>query len=83
MEYRAIFERPWVVAVTLRDFLPNFIGVPPGVKVDLTLDQSIYIRQSISSLWHEASQGAVLAFLVILASLLGHFADSDYKGVAV
>jgi CzcA family heavy metal efflux pump len=49
--------------------VPDFIGVPPGVKVDLTFDQSIYIRQSISSLWHEASQGAVLAFLVILIFL--------------
>jgi CzcA family heavy metal efflux pump len=49
--------------------VPKFIGIPPGVKVDLTFDQSIYIRQSISSLWHEASQGAVLAFLMILIFL--------------
>jgi len=49
--------------------LPKLIGVPPGVQIALTFDQSTYIRQSISSLWHEASQGAVLAFLVILIFL--------------
>ncbi len=49
--------------------LPTLIGVPGGVQVGLTFDQSTYIRQSIESLWHEASQGAVLAFLVILIFL--------------
>ena len=33
---------------------PSSLGVPPGVKVGLTFDQSTYIRQSIESLWHEA-----------------------------
>src|SRR5262249_34148284 len=49
--------------------LPTLIGVPTGVQVLLTFDQSTYIRQSIESLWHEAAQGAVLAFLVILIFL--------------
>jgi hydrophobe/amphiphile efflux-1 (HAE1) family protein len=49
--------------------LPTLIGVPAGVQVGLNFDQSTYIRQSIESLWHEAGQGAVLAFLVILVFL--------------
>ena len=49
--------------------LPGLLGVPAGVAVNLTFDQSTYIRQSIHSLWHEASVGSVLAFLVILIFL--------------
>jgi CzcA family heavy metal efflux pump len=49
--------------------VPTLLGVPPGVNIGLTFDQSTYIRQSIESLWHEASQGAFLAFLVILVFL--------------
>ena len=46
--------------------IPKLTGVPADVNITMTLDQSIYIRQSIKSLWHEASIGSVLAFLVIL-----------------
>jgi CzcA family heavy metal efflux pump len=53
----------------VRALVPTLIGVPPGVSVGLTFDQSTYIRQSINSLWHESLQGAVLAFLVILVFL--------------
>jgi hydrophobe/amphiphile efflux-1 (HAE1) family protein len=49
--------------------VPKLLGVPAGVRVNLTFDQSTYIRQSISSLWHEASIGSVLAFMVILLFL--------------
>src|SRR5262249_6707079 len=49
--------------------LPKLIGIPPGVQISLPFDQSPYIRQSIESLWHEAAQGAVLAFVVILLFL--------------
>ncbi|HEV8676975.1 MAG TPA: efflux RND transporter permease subunit [Methylomirabilota bacterium] len=54
------------VVDAVKKTLPQLIGIPAGVKVGLTFDQSTYIRQSIESLWHEAGQGAVLAFLVIL-----------------
>ncbi|MGH7267711.1 MAG: efflux RND transporter permease subunit [Candidatus Rokuibacteriota bacterium] len=57
------------VVDAVRDAMPRLIGVPPGVQVGLTFDQSTYIRQSISSLWHEASQGAAMAFLVVLIFL--------------
>src|SRR5215470_1283802 len=49
--------------------LPHLLGVPSGVQVNLTFDQSTYIRQSIRSLWHEATVGSILAFLVILIFL--------------
>jgi CzcA family heavy metal efflux pump len=43
--------------------------VPPSVKASLGIDQSLYIRQSISGLTHEAVLGALLATLVILVFL--------------
>jgi multidrug efflux pump subunit AcrB len=57
------------VVDAVRAAVPRLLGVPPVVNINLTFDQSIYIRQSIESLWHEAGQGAVLAFLVILVFL--------------
>ncbi|MBI2467961.1 MAG: efflux RND transporter permease subunit [Candidatus Rokubacteria bacterium] len=57
------------VVDAVKTLLPKLIGVPSGVNVGMTFDQSTYIRQSIESLWHEAIQGAALAFLVILVFL--------------
>ncbi|MBI4589783.1 MAG: efflux RND transporter permease subunit [Candidatus Rokubacteria bacterium] len=57
------------VVDAVRQLMPKIIGVPPGVRLNITFDQSIYIRQAIQSLWHEALQGSVLAFLVILVFL--------------
>jgi multidrug efflux pump subunit AcrB len=53
----------------VKALMSRMIGVPPGVKLSISLDQSIYIRQAIQSLWHEALQGSALAFLVILIFL--------------
>jgi hydrophobe/amphiphile efflux-1 (HAE1) family protein len=49
--------------------VPNLLGLPTGVNVNVTFDQSTYIRQSIHSLWHEATVGSILAFLIILIFL--------------
>ncbi len=57
------------VVDAIKGLLPHLLNIPSGVKFALTFDQSIYIRQSISSLMHEASQGAILAFLIILIFL--------------
>ena len=57
------------VVDAVRATLPKLLGVPPGVNVNLSFDQSSYIRQSIESLWHEAAIGSILAFLVILVFL--------------
>ncbi len=43
--------------------------LPPGVVMLELFDQSIYIRNSITNLQHEALMGAVLAVLVILIFL--------------
>jgi len=50
----------------VKNTLRHLIGVPPGVSLKMVFDQSIYIRESISSLRREALQGAFLALLVIL-----------------
>lgn len=57
------------VVDAVRGLLPKIIGVPPGVRLNITFDQSLYIRQAIQALWHEALIGSVLAFLVILVFL--------------
>jgi CzcA family heavy metal efflux pump len=43
--------------------------LPPGVVMMELFDQSVYIRNSIKSLQHEAVLGAILAILVILIFL--------------
>ena len=49
--------------------LPNLFNIPKGLQLSYFFDQSTYIRQSIDALTHEAVQGSVLAFLVILIFL--------------
>src|ERR1700730_17792847 len=62
--------------------MPKLLGVPPGVSVRLSLDQSTYIRQSIENLWHEAAMGSLLAFLVILV-FLRSFVSTVIIGIAI
>jgi CzcA family heavy metal efflux pump len=49
--------------------LPKLTGIPQGVALTLTFDQSRYIRQTISGLQREATLGAVLAMIIILLFL--------------
>src|SRR5215470_11849251 len=62
--------------------MPKLLGVPPGVNVSLSLDQSTYIGQSIENLWHEAAVGSLLAFLVILV-FLRSFVSTIIIGIAI
>src|SRR5437016_6223343 len=62
--------------------MPKLLGLPPGVDVRLSLDQSTYIRQSIEHLWHEAAIGSVLAFLVILL-FLSSLVSTFIIGIAI
>ncbi len=57
------------VVNALRKALPNMIGIPPGVKLGISFDQSVYIRQSISNLIEQALHGSLLAAAVILIFL--------------
>ncbi len=49
--------------------LPRLIGVPETLKMELSFDQSLYIRQTISGLQREAFLGAVLAMIIIMIFL--------------
>jgi hydrophobe/amphiphile efflux-1 (HAE1) family protein len=62
--------------------MPKLLGIPPGVSVSMSLDQSTYIRQSIENLWHEAAFGSLLAFLVILV-FLRSFVSTMIIGIAI
>jgi CzcA family heavy metal efflux pump len=49
--------------------LPHLNGVPNTVRLSLSFDQSVYIRQTISGLQREALLGAVLAMIIIMLFL--------------
>ena len=49
--------------------LPHLTGVPQNVKLSLSFDQSLYIKQTISGLQREAFFGAILAMVIILLFL--------------
>ncbi len=57
------------VVDALRAALPNMIGIPPGVKLGVSFDQSTYIRQSIQNLMEQAMHGSLLAAAIILVFL--------------
>ncbi|MGQ0696122.1 MAG: efflux RND transporter permease subunit [Nitrospiraceae bacterium] len=57
------------VVDALRAALPEMIGIPPGVKLGISFDQSVYIRQSIRNLTEQALHGSLLAAAVILIFL--------------
>lgn len=54
----------------IRRALPNMRGIPPNVKLDISFDQSKYIRAAVAGLEHEAVQGGALAIVVILVFLV-------------
>jgi hydrophobe/amphiphile efflux-1 (HAE1) family protein len=70
------------VVDAVRRTVPALLGIPQGVSVNLTFDQSTYIRQSIHSLWHEAAVGSILAFLVILL-FLRSFTSTTIISIAI
>ncbi|MCP9464311.1 MAG: efflux RND transporter permease subunit [Nitrospira sp.] len=57
------------VVDALRAALPKLIGLPPGVKLGISFDQSLYIRQSIRNLVEQALHGSLLAAAIILIFL--------------
>ncbi|MBH0192508.1 MAG: efflux RND transporter permease subunit, partial [Nitrospira sp.] len=57
------------VVDALRAALPRMIGIPPGVTLGISFDQSVYIRQSIRNLTEQALHGSLLAAAVILVFL--------------
>jgi hydrophobe/amphiphile efflux-1 (HAE1) family protein len=57
------------VVDALRKALTQMRGIPPTVKLEMSFDQSTYIRSAVNALAHEALQGGALAILVILIFL--------------
>jgi CzcA family heavy metal efflux pump len=49
--------------------LPRLTGIPETVQMKLSFDQSVYIRQTISGLQHEAMLGGLLAMIIIMLFL--------------
>ena len=70
------------VVDALRAALPKMVGIPPSVKVGISFDQSVYIRQSISNLIEQALHGSLLAALVILI-FLRNFTSTLIISVAI
>jgi len=66
----------------VRAAIPTLRGVPGNVKLDISFDQSSYIRSAVAALQHEALQGGVLAILVILVFLM-NFRATAIIGIAI
>jgi CzcA family heavy metal efflux pump len=49
--------------------IPKLTGIPQSVQLTLSLDQSVYIRNTISGLQQEATLGGILAMIIILLFL--------------
>ncbi len=57
------------VVDALRAAMPKILGVPDGVNLSISFDQSLYIRQSIRNLIEQALHGSLLAAAVIFIFL--------------
>jgi multidrug efflux pump subunit AcrB len=72
--YMRVLKQPGAntinVVDAIRAQLPKLRNVPPTVKLDVSFDQSMYIRAAVKSLEHEAVQGGALAMVVILVFLV-------------
>jgi hydrophobe/amphiphile efflux-1 (HAE1) family protein len=72
--YIRVFKQPGANTISvvdaLRASLPKLRGVPGNIKLEISFDQSIYIRAAVSALEHEAVQGGLLAIAVILVFLV-------------
>lgn len=49
--------------------IPKLTGIPQNVRLSLSFDQSLYIRQTISGLQQEVLLGAFLAMIIIMLFL--------------
>ena len=70
------------VVDALRKALPTMVGIPSSVKLGISFDQSVYIRQSINNLVEQALHGSLLAALVILI-FLRNFTSTLIISVAI
>lgn len=84
--YLRVFKQPGANTIAavdaVRAALPQLRGVPSNVKLDISFDQSTYIRAAVSALEHEAVQGGLLAVVVILVFLVS-FRATGIVAVAI
>ncbi len=84
--YLRVFKQPGANTIAavdaVRAAIPNLRGVPPNVKLEISFDQSTYIRAAVSALEHEAVQGGLLAVAVILVFLVS-FRATGIVAVAI
>lgn len=66
----------------IRAAIPNLRGLPDNVKLNISFDQSTYIRSAVSALQHHALEGGLLAILVILLFLV-NLRATTIIGVAI
>src|SRR5213080_813125 len=57
------------VVDALKAMLPKMVGIPPGVQLGVSFDQSVFIRLAIKNLMEQALEGSVLAAAIILVFL--------------
>jgi CzcA family heavy metal efflux pump len=76
--YMRVYKQPGAntiaTAAALKESLSRLHGVPPGVQLETTFDQSTYVENAISALKFDAALGASIVMLVLLlflASLSG------------
>ncbi len=55
----------------INNLVPKVFGLPPGMNLKTIFDQSLYVRQAVQSLAHEAVSGAVLASTLMILIFLG------------
>jgi hydrophobe/amphiphile efflux-1 (HAE1) family protein len=72
--YLRVLKQPGANSIAVvdavRKALPNLRGVPPTAKLEISFDQSSYIRSAVKALEHEAVTGGLLAVVVILIFLV-------------
>jgi hydrophobe/amphiphile efflux-1 (HAE1) family protein len=72
--YLRVLKQPGANTIStvdaVRAAIPRLRSVPANVSLDISFDQSAYIRSAVAALQHEALQGGLLAILVILVFLM-------------
>ncbi len=84
--YMKVYKQPGANTIStvaaLREALPKLYGVPPGVELETTFEQSIYIENAIESLQHDAILGAAIVMAVLLF-FLGRFSSTLIAGLSL
>lgn len=84
--YMKVYKQPGANTITtaeaLREALPDLNGVPPGVELETTFEQSTYIENAIESLQHDAILGASIVMIVLLI-FLGSMSSTLIAGLSL